>query len=117
MTTLKHQYTKGLRHGRYGDDTSRLPPVFLINPTTCSTKGISFPDVVDNRLFVVLFHCNNTSVIFKLLILSIIRFSLVFTATISRHLKCCIVAVQQCNNFNSTCFQDYATNFYRISMS
>jgi hypothetical protein len=101
MTALKHRCTEGLRHGRCGDDTSRQPPVFQINPTTCS-KEMSFPDVVDSRLFVVLFHCNNTTKNIKLLILSVIRFLLVFTATILCHLKCCIVAVQQCNNFNST---------------
>ena len=100
MTALKHRCTEGLSHVRYGDDTSRQPPVFQINPTTCS-KGMSFPDVVD----IDLLHCFTATIlpqILKLLIISIIRFLLVFTATILRHPECCIVAVQQCNNFMST---------------
>jgi len=100
MTALKRRYTKGLRHGKCGDDTSRQPPVFQINPTTCS-RGMSFPDVVD----IDLLHCCTATIlpyILKLLIISIIRFLLVFTATILRHPECCIVALQQCNNFNST---------------
>ena len=53
-------------------------------------------------IIVALLHCNNTPKNLKSLILSIIQFLPVFTATILRYLECCIVAVQQCNNFNST---------------